>query len=102
MRVLVLVEERFPVPLEQFPALLEAFADWRARHRDSMEAFEFFAGSSGGFGILNVSDEEILSRIMTEYPFSLFSAITVRPILDGDVALRQLREVMQQMMGASS
>lgn len=81
MRVLVLVDERFP-------ALLEAFADWRERYRDSMEAFEFFAGSSGGFGILNVPDEETLSRVMNEYPFSLFSKITVRPILDGDMALR--------------
>lgn len=102
MRVLVLVEDKFPIPPEQFPALLDAFAGWRERYRDSMESFEFFAGSSGGFGILNVSDEETLSRIMTEYPFSLFSEITVRPVLDGDVALRQLREIMQQMMDGSS
>jgi len=102
MRVLVLVKDKFPIPFEQFPSLLDAFADWRERYRDSMESFEFFAGSSGGFGIMNVPDEEMLSRIMNEYPFLLFSEITVSPILDGDVALRQVREVMQQMMGEAS
>jgi hypothetical protein len=101
MRVLVLVKDKFPIPLEQFPSLLDAFVDWRERYRDSMESFEFFAGSSGGFGIINVPDEKTLSRAMTEYPFFLFSEITVHPILDGDVALRQVREVMQQMMGGT-
>ena len=99
MRVLILVKDKFPIPPEQFPALLDAFADWRDRYRDSMESFEFFAGSSGGFAILNVPDERTLNRLMTEYPFFLFSEISVHPILDGDVALRQVRETIQQMLG---
>ena len=102
MRVLVLVKDKYPTPPDQFPSMLDAFADWRERYRDSMETFEFFAGSSGGFGILNVPDEETLNRLMTEYPFFLFSEISVHPILDGDVALRQVREIMQQMMGGGS
>jgi hypothetical protein len=101
MRVLVTVKDKYPVPLDQFPAMLDGFVDWRERHRDSMESFEFFAGSSGGFGILNVPDEQTLSRIMTEYPFYLFSDIAVHPILEGDVALRQVREIMQQMTGGA-
>jgi hypothetical protein len=100
MRVMVLVEPKFFVPPEQFPMLLDGFADWRERHRASMESFEFFAGGGGGFGIVNVSDEATLNRMMVEYPFTPFSEITVRPILEGDEALDQWREVMRQMMGA--
>ncbi len=99
MRVMVLVEPKFAIPPEMFPVLLDGFAAWREQYRQSMESFEFFVGGGGGFGIINAPDEETLNRMMVEYPFTPFSEITVRPILDGDVALGQWREVMRQMMG---
>ncbi|MCP6711750.1 hypothetical protein NL489_30835, partial [Klebsiella pneumoniae] len=71
--------------------MMEGFAAWRERHRGSMEVFEFFAGGGGGFGVLNVPDEAGLNRIMIEYPFLPYSSLEVRPILDGDTALRQWR-----------
>jgi hypothetical protein len=80
------------------PGLLDAFADWRERHRQSMESFEFFAGGGGGFAVANVPDEVTLNRIMVEYPFTPYSHITVRPVLDGDTALAQWRERMREMM----
>ena len=60
-----------------------------------MESFEFFAGGGGGgFGIFNGPDEATLNRIMVKYPFFAYSLITVRPLLDGDSALEQWREIM--------
>ena len=100
MRVLVLVEPKFFAPPEIFPTLLDGFAAWREAHREHMESFEFFAGGGGGFGIVNVPDEAALNRIMIQYPFTPYSKITVRPILDGDTALGQWREIMSEMMGA--
>ena len=100
MRVFVLVEPKFFVPPEMFPTLFDGFAAWREANRENMEAFEFFAGGGGGFGILNVPDEAALNRIMVRYPFTPFSKITVRPILDGDTALGQWREIMSEGMGA--
>jgi hypothetical protein len=100
MRVFVLVEPKFFVPPEMFPTLLDGFAAWRDAHRESMEVFEFFAGGGGGFGIFNVADEATLNRIVVQYPFTPFSEITTRPILDGDTALGQWREIMSEMMGA--
>lgn len=100
LRVFVLVEPKFFVPPEMFPTLLDGFAAWRDANRENMEAFEFFAGGGGGFGVLNVSDEAALNRIMVQYPFTPFSEITVRPILEGDTALEQWREIMSEMMGA--
>lgn len=97
MRVMVLVEPQFAVPPEQFPALIQSFVAWREKYRNRMEAFEFFAGSAGGFGILNVADEGTLNQIMMEYAFSPYSHIQVRPILDGDAALAQWQQAVQQM-----
>ncbi len=100
MRVFVLVEPKYFIPPEMFPTLLDRFAAWRDANRENMEAFEFFAGGGGGFGILNVPDEATLNRIVVQYPLTLFSELTVRPILEGDTALEQWREIMSEMMGA--
>jgi hypothetical protein len=53
-------------------------------------------------GVVNVADEATLNQMMVEYPFTPFSEITVCPILEGDTALTQWRQVMQQMMGGPS
>jgi hypothetical protein len=102
MRVFILVEPKFFVPPDMFPDLLEGFANWRERYKDRMESFEFFAGGGGGFGVFNVADEATLNQMVIEYPFTPFSELTSRPILDGDTALNQWRQVMQQMMGGPS
>ena len=102
MRVMVLVQPRFPIPPDLFPTLMDGFADWRERHRGSMEAFEFFAGGGGGFGIFSVPDEATLHRTMVEYPLTPYSEITVRPLLDGDAALEQWRQALRQATGGSS
>jgi len=99
MRAFVLVEPKFFTPPEVFPTLLDGFAAWREAHREHMESFEFFAGGGGGFGIFN-GDEATLNRMMFQYPFFPYSQITVRPILDGDAALGQWREIMSEMMSA--
>jgi hypothetical protein len=98
MRAFVLVEPKFFTPPEMFPPLLDAFAAWREANKEHLETFEFFAGGGGGFGIFN-GDEATLNRIMVQYPFFPYSEITVRPILDGDTALGQWREIMSEMMG---
>ena len=102
MRAFVLVEPKFFTPPEIFPTLLEEFVAWRDANREHMESFEFFAGGGGGFGIFNGPDEATLNRIMFQYPFFPYSLITVRPLLDGDSALGQLREIMSEGMGAGS
>src|SRR5215207_5902769 len=99
MRVFVLVEPKFFVSPDMFPSLLEGFADWRERYRDRMESF---VGGGGGFGVFNVADEATLNQMMVEYPLTPFSEITLRPILEGDTALNQWRQEMQQMMGGPS
>ena len=100
MRGFVLVEPKLFVPAEMFRSVLDGFAAWRDAKRECMEDYEFFAGGGGGFGVLNVADEATLNRMIVQYPFTPFSEITTRPILDGDTALGQWREIMSEMMGA--
>ena len=91
MRVLVLDRgSKFPVPPEQLAPMLDAFAEWRERHRAKMESFEFFV-EGGGFGVVDVADEKELNQMMLEFPFAFVDEIEVRPVVDGDVALGQLR-----------
>jgi muconolactone delta-isomerase len=101
MRAFVMVEPKFILPPEILPTVLEGFVAWREANRERMEAFEFFAGSGGGFGIFNVPDEATLHRIMFENPLTPYSAVTVRPIFDGDTALGQWQEIMREMMDAA-
>lgn len=98
MRVLVTVEPSFPVPPEQMPAMLGAFAQWRERWRAKMESFYFFAGRSGGGGVMNTADETELSQMMMEFPFGPVSTINIQPIVDGDDALRRLTATMNTVL----
>lgn len=97
MRVLVESRPRFPIPQEQFPALLEAFAGWRERYRPIMEAFWFFSDGAGGGGIVVAPDDEALAQMFLEYPFGPFSEVRLTPIADGDGMIARWREALRQM-----
>ena len=102
MRFLVVSEPSpTPPPMEMFPMLLQAFKGWREKWRPKMEAFEFFAGrSGGGWGVVNVADEKELSQFMIEYPWGPFSSTQCHPTTNGDEALERLIAQSQQMMAA--
>ncbi len=99
MRVALIVEPgEFPPPFDQMPMLLQGFADWRSRWKEKMAVFAFWAGRPGGLGILAVDDERELSQMMFEFPFTPYSNIDVRPIVDGDDALRRLTETVNDRL----
>ena len=101
MRFIAITRLISPVPPEQLPSIMERFAEWREQYRNHLQSFEFFAGSPGGFMVINVADEVMLNQLMAEYPFLNYLDIEVRPIIDGDTALAQWWQVMRQMLGDS-
>jgi hypothetical protein len=101
MRFIAITRLISPVPPEQLPSIMERFAEWREQYRDHLQSFEFFAGSPGGFMVINVADEVMLNQLMAEYPFLNYLDIEVHPIIDGDTALAQWWQVMRQMLGDS-
>ena len=97
MRILIDVRPAFPIAPEQFPGLIAGFVAWRERHRAKMESFDFYAGSAGGCGVVNVADEAELNQMMIEFPFAPYSRVECRPVLQGDAALAQWQAAMQAM-----
>ncbi len=99
MRFIAITRLSFPLSPEQLPSIMEHFAEWREQYRDYLELFESFAGSPGGFMVVNVPDEVVLNQLMAEYPFVGYVDIEVRPIIDGDTALAQWWQVMRRRLG---
>ena len=101
MRFIAIARLISPVPPEELPSIMERFAEWREQYREHLQSFEFFAGSPGGFMVINVPDEVVLNQLMAEYPFVAYVDTEVRAIIDGDTALAQWWKVMRRMMGNS-
>jgi len=101
MRFIVISRPKNVFPREQLPQMLEQLAQWRERYRSKMEVFEFFNGGGGGFGIVDVSDEAELYQMVSEFPFAPpISDVEVRPIINGDKALVQIRQTIAAMAGS--
>lgn len=96
MRVLVVNKPRLAVQPEQLPILAQAALDWLDRHRDSIESFGVFPGG-GGFGVVNVADEDALHQMMMEMPFTPFGDVTITPVVDGDSAFARLVQFAEAM-----
>ena len=95
MRFLVISTPKYQVPLEQLPGLLAAERDWYDRNREYLETYGWFP-EGGGFGVADVPDVETLSRINNEHPFAYSAEIQIRAVVDADVAVQQLRELLEQ------
>jgi hypothetical protein len=97
---LVIGTPKFQIPPEQMPGLVEGALAWSERYRDNIELLGNFVGG-GGFGVLNVPDEETLNQIVIEMPFAWFSELHVHPFVDGQAGFRQLQRALQAMGSAS-
>ena len=96
MRFLVISTPKYQVPMEHLPGLLAAEREWYDRNREYLEAYGWFADSGGGFGLVDVPDVETLSRINSEHPFAYNAETQIRAVVDADVAVGQLRTLLEQ------
>jgi hypothetical protein len=99
VRFLVIATPKFPAPPELVPGLIDATEEWQKRYDDKFDAFGLFPGG-GGFGIVDVSDEAELHRIIFENPFAPFTDHEIRVIVDASIAWRQAREAFAAMAAA--
>jgi len=95
MKFLVIQTPTYEVPIEQVPGMLAAERDWYDRNREYLDAYGWFV-EGGGFGIADVPDAETLSRVNSEHPFERASTTQIHVIVDADVAVRQVRELLEQ------
>ena len=93
MRVAVIYRPKHAPPFELMPQLMQGMAEWVGRYQDRMETTYFFVGG-GGFGVLDVDDSTELQRMVAEHPFTPFSDVEIRPVVDPGTALKTLQEVV--------
>jgi muconolactone delta-isomerase len=65
---------------------------WLERYSGRMSALEFFIGG-GGFGVIDIDDSAELHRIISEHPFTPFADVEIRPVVEPQAAMANLREV---------
>jgi hypothetical protein len=95
MRALIVARQKTPPPMELMPMLVGGFQQWREQHRNRMEHFSFFAGGTGGCGIVTVDDEMELHKLVTSWPLALHSDMQVEILVDGDEALQFMAELIE-------
>lgn len=96
MHVLVVATPKFPIPREELPGMLGAAIEWHERHKDQLESFGTFAGG-GGYGVVNVADEQALNQLILEMPFSPYSHHEIRPFVPGVAGMQQAKGALEAM-----
>ena len=91
MRFAIIYSPKFPVPQDQLPELLKGMATWMESHQSRLEGVQFFVGG-GGFGTVDVNDAADLTRMITEHPFTQYSEVTIKPLVDPATAMGILQE----------
>ena len=100
MRFLVVATPKTAVPPDMVPMMIDRSEEWQQRYQGKLESFGLFPGG-GGFGIVDVSDEAELHRIIVEMPFSPFSDHQIMAIVDGATGWRQSREAFAALMASA-
>jgi hypothetical protein len=95
MRFLVISTPKYQAPFEQLASLLAAEREWYDRNREYLEDYGWFA-DKGGFGLVDVPDLDTLSRVNKEHPFFYYSETEIRAVVDADVAVQQVRTLLEQ------
>jgi hypothetical protein len=91
MRFAIIYRPKNPPPPEQIPDIVQTMGDWMQRYGDRLEGTEFFVGG-GGFGIIDTDDADTVQRLIAENPFTPYSEIEIRPLIDPQRALGILQE----------
>jgi hypothetical protein len=92
VRVAVIYRPRNPPPLEAIPMLAAGLGQWLENYGKRFSTIEFFV-AGGGLGVIDIDDSAELNRMTAENPFTPFSEVEIRPVVDPSVALATMAEV---------
>ncbi len=97
MRFLVTGKNKFPMPPEMVPALVDATIAWAKKYTGNgkLEQLWGVAGVAAGGGIANVNSADELDAIMTEFPLGPFTKIEVYPLTDLAGSMERLKKAIQ-------
>jgi len=72
--------------------LMGAMGEWVEKYGKRFSTLEFFV-AGGGFGVIDVEDSSELHRIAAENPFTPFSEVEIRPVVEPSAAMAITSEV---------
>lgn len=73
--------------------LMGALGQWVEKYGKRFSTIENFVGG-GGFGVIDVDDSAELHRIAAENPFTAFSEVEIRPVVEPRAAIAIMSEVL--------
>lgn len=91
MRFAVIYRPKHPAPTEQLPELLKGMGEWMQNYGSRVEGIHFFI-DGGGFGTIETDDPGEISRLIAEHPFTQYSDVEVKPLIDPQAAMAVLVE----------
>ena len=98
MRVAIIYRPKSPPPSEALPQLMQGMGAWLEKYSGRMSTLEFFIGG-GGFGVIDIDDSAELHRIVAEHPFTPFADVEIRPVVEPQAAMANLREAFAARAG---
>ncbi len=91
MRFAIIYRPKHLVPQDQLPEMLKGIGEWMQKHGSRVEGTQFFVGG-GGIATIETDDPGELVVLMTENPFTQYSDVEIRPLIDPEAAITVLQE----------
>lgn len=91
MKFVIIYRPKDPPEPAQMPQLLQGMADWMQTYGGRIQGVEFFVGG-GGYGTIETDDASELTKMISEHPFSIYSEVEIRPLVDPATALGILQQ----------
>jgi hypothetical protein len=73
------------------PGLLNEMGAWMQTFGNRIQGVQFFVGG-GGFGTIETDDAAELTKLISEHPFSVYSEVEVKPLVDPATAMGALEQ----------
>ena len=73
--------------------LVGAMGQWVEKYGKRFSSLEFFVGG-GGFGVVDIDDSAELARMSAENPFTPFSEVEIRPVVEPGAGMAIMSEAV--------
>ncbi len=91
MKFVIIYRPKDPPDPAQMPQLLQGMADWMQTYGNRIQGVEFFVGG-GGYGTIETDDAGELTKMISEHPFSIYSDVEIKALVDPATALGILQQ----------
>lgn len=91
MKFAIIYRPKDPPDPARMPELLQGMGEWMQRYGSRVVGVEFFVGG-GGYGTIETDDPGELTKMISEHPFSIYSEVEIKPLIDPATAMGILQE----------